>query len=309
MLFTRALLKVHPDLEQDLPVDNDLNSTCLVALDNWISSLNSYGAKDVILLQPTQYGSYSRSCGEEQHTFTFQFYTEAPESLLLKDFVNTEVPYELALETIRLLNLVAYRGQEIWTPEVIRETYGHTTWFGSDSDEEFLEQFEDMNETPFDPQEHDSLLPSAWCERMAESGYLPVGSKTLMSKRALNSFKAASDPRQRELVLAMQGIKILLNQPVIHSSEENPYERLMAAFVFLWDDSNFLGDAMDEVLDYRYNGGEASESQINLEYNAKTALSVCEQDIHFIERQLLIHCATGRLYDAIKSFCPKDSLV
>ncbi len=283
--------------------EQDLNSTCLRVFEKWVESLQSYSPGDVISLAASQYSGYSTNSPEQENQqVCLQVYLQAPPTLYLKEFVNSQVPYALALEVIRLLNRVAYGPLEIWTPEVIRELFGYTAWYGTETDEEFLEEFEGMNDEPFNPDDHQVLLPSRWMDRMADSGFMPVGFKTKMSQKVLRGFKTEAPSLQTDLVTAMQNLQSVLRTPPIHSSEESSQDRVEPAFVFLWDESNFLPDAMDDVLNYRFEGGESSEAQAVLEYKGHAQLDVCVTDILFIERQLRLQRAIGRLYDAMQAF-------
>lgn len=302
-MFTRALIKVHPELEAGLPDDQDMNATCLQVFEKWVDSLASFTPTDVIALTSSKYTHYpNNSGGGSNHQICLQVCLDPPQKLFLKDFVNSQVPYALALETMRLLNQASFNSIEVWTPEVIRCLYADTAWYGAETDEDFLQEFEVMNEEPFSSDDQQLVLPSSWCERMFENGFLPVGFHETMSSEDLNQFKTEHPSLRNDHLLAMQGLKSLLMLPPIESSQENPYDRLVAAFIFLWDQDNLLPDAMDDVLNYRYEGDESFEAQTLLEYNAPIELGTCIRDIHFIERQIQFQCAIGRLYNAMLAF-------
>ncbi len=301
-LFTKALVELHPELEQGLPEGVNLNTTCSQVFEKWASSLSAYHPDDVLAVSSSRYAGYSSSSDDSVNRICVQLACEQTQSVYLKDFVNSTVPFALAMETMRVINKVSCGNLEIWAPEIIRDLYGYTAWGGSDTDEEFLQYFEEMNDEPFDPEQHQALLPSSWTDTMLESGYLEVGFKPTMGVRKLNSFKC-DDRRVNDLVDALKGIHVLNELPVIHSSDETQHERVTAAFVFLWNDDAFLVDAIDEVVNYRYESGESSEVQSLLDYTAGTKDATLHEDIKFLERQLQYRVAIGRLVDALRPFC------
>ena len=307
-LFTKALVELHPELEQGLPDGLNLNTTCLQVFERWTGSLTAYHPDDVLAVSSSRYAGYSSSNEDPVNQICVQLACEQSQSVYLKDFVNSTVPFALAMETIRVINRVSYGNLEIWAPEIIRELYGYSAWGGSETDEEFLEYFQEMNDEPFDPEEHQSLLPSSWRETMLESGYLEVGFKPTMGVKKLNSFKC-DDSRVNDLVDALKGIHVLNELPVIHCSDETQHERVVAAFVFLWADDAFLVDALDEVVNYRYESGESSEAQSFFEFTSATKNSTLHEDIKFVERQLQYRVAIGRLVDAMRPFCAEGETV
>ena len=304
-LFTKALVALHPELEQGLPEGLNLNTTCMQVFENWAGSLTAYHPDDVLAVSSTRYAGYSSSNEDSVNQICVQLACEQTQSVYLKDFVNSSVPFALAMETIRVINRVSYGNLEIWAPELIRELYGYTAWGGSDTDDEFLEHFEEMNDEPFDPEQHQALLPSSWTDTMLEAGYLEVGFKPTMGVRKLNTFKCDVS-RVNDLVDALKAIHALNELPVIHSSDETQNERVMAAFVFLWNDDAFLVDAIDEVVNYRYEGGESSEVQSLLDYTSATKDSTLKEDLKCLERQLQYRVAIARQVDAIRPFCAEN---
>jgi hypothetical protein len=301
--FTQTLLEVHPSLEAGVPEDSDLNAACLKVFQNWTSKLQSHSEHDSLVLATSKYHYSPQTVHTHSDELCLMFSASTSGALYLKEFVNSSLPYELVLEAMRLVNCLACGALEIWTPEVIRDLYSYTSWYGSDTDVEFEEQFEDMNQEAFNPEEHEVLLPSDWQDRMATAGFLPVGRKTTMNHAKLDAFKSASDARQTTLVLAMQECLSLLALPPVHSTEDQSHDKVEAAFVFLWDDSAFLADALDEVVNERYNCGESSENQCELTYNHTTTLEHMVNDVKFVDRLVEFQSGVGRLFQAMLAFC------
>lgn len=304
-LFTQALLKVHPELESGVPEDKDLNSTCLIVFERWVNSLSAYRDEDLLTLGLDRYHGNMQSSDSQSKLdcLCLMLTFEMPRAFYLKPFVNSSLPYELVSDTLATLNELACSSIEIWTPDVIREHYGYAHWYGTETDEEFIEEFEAMSEETFNPVEHEALLPSAWVDRMAEAGYLPSEFKGGPKPSKLSAF-AGANASQDELIAALLAVKQLLGLPRLHSSQEDNIDVTNAAFVFLWDESRFLPAALDEVVNYRFECGESTDEQTIVEYTASTKLVVIDEDIRFIERQVAIRMATGRLMEAMSSFCP-----
>jgi hypothetical protein len=304
-LFTQALLNVYPDLETGVPEDKDLNSTCLIVFERWVNSLGSYRDNDLLTLGVDRYhGNMQTSDSQSQlDSLCLMLTFEMPCAFYLKPFVNAMLPYELVSDTLATLNELACSSIEIWTPDLIREHYSYVHWYGAVTDEEFIEEFEAMGEETFNPEEHEALLPSAWTDHMAQAGYIPSDLRAGLKLFQLASFDGGN-ASQAELVSALLAVKQLLGLPRQHSSQQENFDLTNAAFVFLWDDSSFLPDALDEFVNYRFECGESTDEQTIVEYTASTELVVIEEDIRFIERQVAIRMATGRLMDAMSSFCP-----
>lgn len=246
---------------------------------------------------------YSSSLNSQADRLCLMLNFEMPRAFFLKPFVNSSLPYDLVSDILITLNRLAYSGIEVWTPDVIRVHYAYVNWHGTETDEEFIEEFESMSEEPFNPEEHEVLLPSAWCDHMAQAGYLLNDFKGGFKPSELSIFVGVNSS-QDELISALLAVKQQLDLPSLNSSQEDNHDVINAAFVFLWDESDFLADAMDEVINDRFNSGESTEEQTIVEYTADTKLVVIEQDVRYIERQVELRMATGRLMDAMASFCP-----
>lgn len=304
VLFTKALLQVHPELEQGLPEGHELNSTCLQVFEKWAGSLQGDQPGDAVCMAPDIYEMYNTRPGQTQGSNISVVLSLNPSStIFLKEFVNSAVDFDLATMTVQILNRLAYSCIEVWTPESMRELYSYTHWYGSDTDEEYLEEFEDMNGEPYNPEEHEALLPSAWYDTMAQAGYVPVGAERVSLGDVVKRYKGLS-PKQDELVDALVELDAVIELPSIHCSQEDHMEKTCAAATFLWDENDFLPHLMDEVLEHRWNGGESSEEQTVLVYSDTAKVSEMENDIRLIERQMLVRGTLARVCAAIQSFCP-----
>lgn len=267
--------------------------------------MNSFSDQDRISLATDIYGSYGNSAmGGEASQIYLEFYSTSPSTVMLKEFVNSSVDYQLALDAIVALNDIAYRGIEIWTPEVIRDLQGQREWGGEETDEGVIEQRGAFDDEPFDAEECGCILPSAWDDAMAVSGYLPLKTKYQLSIREMNAHAKGLPEKDQALAKAITLVRETAKLSRLECSDENHWDITDAAFVFLWDDQDdMLAHALDGVLEDRYNAGEGHESQLQVKFDLNSDHNAVVGDILYLERQLKIQLAVGELYLAIRSFC------
>lgn len=229
--------------------------------------------------------------------------TQCEGSFSLKKFVDSDVDYRLATEAIRALNAVAYEGLEIWTPEVIFSAYAYHEWFGEEDDDGFRDAWQEHNDEPIE-ENCGRLIPSAWFDTLASSGYLPLGFQPLLKPRELAAYRKSTEARVVALAKAISTVFALAAKERPPNSNEDYTEKLEASFCFLWDEDDMLADAMDEVLNQRWNCGEATEAQFGFEIGPNTLDTEIEQDIRYLEHLITVQLAVGNLRKAMVAFLP-----
>lgn len=274
-----------------------MNSVCLHVAEKWIASIRGRGNDDTVALEPEHSYGHSADYSDVSGMAVMTLWLDQAPTLLLKPFIEACSNREVALEVIRTLNNIAYKGLEIWTPEIIKDMFAGEHWFGNTTDAAFIEEFEGNHDEPFDPTEHSIILPSLWEKNMTDSGYETVGSKPKLTQKALKAFAKGASQREKNLVKAIVKVR-RISRRVEHTDEET-WGNTMAAFVFDWDGNDMLSHALDEIMNYRWETGEARECQLQIQFDGASSPEMVTTNVIAIEKLVDIQQAVGELYDAM----------
>jgi hypothetical protein len=129
-----------------------------------------------------------------------------------------------------------------------------------------------------------------------------VGHKPTLTATESAAYKRSADGRVVNLAKAIAKVFKLAETARLPNSSENQVDRVAASFCFLWDEDDMLGDAMDEVLQERWNCGESTECQFEFEIVQSTPDEVIEQDVVYLEHLIAVQLAVGELRKAMVAF-------
>jgi hypothetical protein len=306
--LTKAICTLHPKLLDGIELDRNLTAVCIEVLEKWTSSLKSLFEEDSITLGPEVmgYGSYG-SRTVEQNKASMIMWMDTPEVVYLKDFVVKCKNSSLAHDAIHVLDAIAYKGLEVWTPSVIKDMYGYAEWYGCDTDKDVLEERRNYADEMGDDSEEDTddegfMLPSKWDKHMADVGYTRCSKKPRLSLKALLALRKDSSDEEKALVKAIANLRKLVSRGHVDHGDEETWSNTQAAFVFLWDaESDLLSHALDDALNDRWNSGEGRDCQLHVEIDQRTTHDQALKNVVAIEHLIEIQRAVGAMADAMNS--------
>ena len=177
--------------------------------------------------------------------------------------------------------------------------FAHECWCGATTDQAFIEEYAMVNDEPFDPEENSILLPSKWDKTLTESGYVEAGDKQKMTLKALAETARTGSPAEKALVKAIRRLRAINKLGHVRHSDEESYNNVQPAFVFLWDDDDMLPHALDEILESKWNSGEGRDCQLSIAIDEKSSQERITDDILAFERLVEIQQAVGAIFDAM----------
>ncbi len=298
-----AIVELHPELFDGVDLDAQLNASCALVVQKWSDTLKSRFDSDSIVLIPDWNSVHAthRSASETQASEAcLSMGLECEEVFRLKPFVKASSSKDLAMEAMRALDDIMYKGIDVWTPQSIRDAYSYEAWFGATTNKEFLSEFEDQNGEPFDVEESSGrVLPDDWDKKMADSGYIKPSSTKKWSNKRLNEFSLTACKKEKNLVKAILAIRKLAKAGQVRSTDEESYGNTQPAFLFFWDDDDMLGHAIDEIYEQRWNSGEGRDSQISVVINPSLTKNEAMMNVTAFEKIVEIQNAVGSLFDAM----------
>lgn len=293
------MLKLYPELLAGADLDANINSVCVQIAEKWVASLKSRSEGDSVSIGPPGFDSYLTRDKQTSSEVAVTLWVEQEEVCYLKPVVQSCSDQELALEAIRAVNAIAYKGLEIWTPLAIKEMFAHERWGGATTDKAFIEEFEVMNDEPIDPTDESILMPSKWDETLAKSGYVEVGDKPKMTLKALAETAKTGSPAEKALATAIRKLRAINKLGHVRHSDEESYNNVQPAFVFLWDNDDMLPHALDEILESKWNSGEGRDCQLSIAIDETSSQEKITTDILAFEGLVEIQQAVGAIFDAM----------
>lgn len=300
--LARVLLAREPTLLDGIEVEGHVNDVCSQVVQKWIESLQSFYANDAITIH-AGYSPYNNHSSEDSSRIGVSLSTSFEGPFHLKAFVDSDVDYRLSTEAIRALNAIAYDGLEIWTPDVIRSMYAQHEWFGEEDDVGFSNAWQEYNDEPME-ENSGRLMPSSWDDTLASSGYLPLDTKPSLKATELAKYMKSADTRVVTLTKAVSNVFALAAKQRLPNSSEGYTETVEPSFCFLWDEDEMLAEAIDEVINERWNSGESTEAQFEFGICQNTDDVDVGHDIRYLEHLIEVQLAVGNLRKAMAAFLP-----
>lgn len=299
-MLTKGILQLHPSLEKGVNLDRHINEICTEIIEKWIAKLPSRFASDEVIIRPESYQTFNREDGLKP--IFISYWLDCSPPVFLKDFVKACSCPLIAYEVIAGLGQITYSGLEVWTPDVITDMNSYECWHGEVNDAAFIETFEDMHGEPFNQEEHGTMLPSLWYQKLRDDGYDYFHEKPKMTLKKLREYSATASPEEQVLIKALIKIRQLAKKDRVDHDDETTYGITQPAFLFLWDkeSSEMLEHAVDEIVDGRYNSGEGRDAQFEIELEAGFTVDQAVKNLKAIEHLAQLQRLIGEFSDAIE---------